>query len=108
MSASGQAPVYRRVIHIDMDAFYASVEQRDNPGSVVFRSLSGDRESVASWRPRSCWGSPSRTIVRAACETARTFANDICAASSMNSTSTVVAASGRAQNQAVAAAGCPL
>src|SRR4051812_1200472 len=31
MSPSDQAPVVRRIIHIDMDAFYASVEQRDNP-----------------------------------------------------------------------------
>ena len=35
---------------------------------------------------------------------ARTFASDICAASSINRTSTDAAASGRAQNQAVAAA----
>src|ERR1700733_10053010 len=27
----GQAERQRKIIHIDMDAFYASVEQRDNP-----------------------------------------------------------------------------
>ena len=37
----------------------------------------------------------------AAWETANTFASDICAASSINSTSTLRRASGRAQNQEV-------
>ena len=64
MSASmspdpGQAPVQRRIIHVDMDAFYAAVEQRDDPG---LRGV-----------PLAVGGGRARGVVAAASYEARRF-----------------------------------
>lgn len=57
--ADAASPVQRKIVHVDMDAFYASVEQRDDP---TLRGL-----------PIAVGGSRARGVVAAASYEARAF-----------------------------------
>ena len=57
-SASSAEPAHRqrKVVHVDLDAFYASVEQRDNP------ALKGKPFAVGGAQARDLWPQPATKL----------------------------------------------